>query len=248
VHGFCKITDLGILHFNFSSNNCSSKVYTCFGKVVVLVTQSTTKLGFIFWIFLRFYIEFTSFCYNTQRGEDSFCEWPLGTFQKITNRLLVCTKLPGTIWGFAMWSKGARGGATGRIPAMPAAGLAGEVASMEEGFTLARLVTGVWAEMSPASSHGGAGWRWSRAVPMPAMHGQRRMVRGRRGSRDIRGGVEVVGRQWNQAGGEAPRVPTMAEQQRSSLARTQCARPANACYLNRRGTLLKKSRPPRTSG
>jgi hypothetical protein len=59
-----------------------------------------------FWIFLRFYIEFTSFSYNTQRGEDSFCERPPGTFQKITDRPLVCTKLPGTTWGFAMWSKG----------------------------------------------------------------------------------------------------------------------------------------------
>jgi hypothetical protein len=54
----------------------------------------------------------------------------------------------------------------------------------------------------------------------------------------------VVGRQWSQAGGGAPRVPTMAERRRSSLARTQCARPANACYLNRRSTLVKKSRPP----
>jgi hypothetical protein len=70
---------------------------------------------------------------------------------------------------------------------------------------------------------------------------------GRRGSRDTRGGVEVVGRQWSQAGGEAPHVPTMAERRRSSLERTQCARPANACYLNRRGTLVKKSPPPRTS-
>jgi hypothetical protein len=30
----------------------------------------------------------------------------------------------------------------------------------------------------PASSHGGAGRRWPRAAQMPAMHGQRRMVRG----------------------------------------------------------------------
>jgi hypothetical protein len=57
----------------------------------------------------------------------------------------------------------------------------------------------------------------------------------------------VVGRQWSQVGGEAPCVPTMAERRHNSLARTQCARPANACYLNRRGTLVKKSQPPRTS-
>jgi hypothetical protein len=54
----------------------------------------------------------------------------------------------------------------------------------------------------------------------------------------------MVGRQWSQAGGGAPCVPTMAERRRNSLARTQCARPANACYLIRRGTLVKKSRPP----
>jgi hypothetical protein len=119
-----------------------------------------------------------------------------------------------------MWSKGQGARTAGRIPARPAAGLAGEVARVEEGFTLARLVTGVWAETSPASSLGRTGRRWPRAVPMPAMHGTRRMVRGRRGSRDAREGVEVVGRQWSQARGGAPRVPSMAERRRSSLART----------------------------
>jgi hypothetical protein len=48
MYGFCRITDLGKSHFNFSSKNCSSKVYTCFAKVVVLVTQSTAKLGLQF--------------------------------------------------------------------------------------------------------------------------------------------------------------------------------------------------------
>jgi hypothetical protein len=42
---FCRITDLGILHFYFSSKNCSSKVYTSLEKVVDLVTLSTTKSG-----------------------------------------------------------------------------------------------------------------------------------------------------------------------------------------------------------
>jgi hypothetical protein len=46
--GFCRITDLGILLFNFSSKNCSSKVYTYLGKVAVLVTQSSTKLDLQF--------------------------------------------------------------------------------------------------------------------------------------------------------------------------------------------------------
>jgi hypothetical protein len=50
------------------------------------------------------------------------------TFQKIIDRPLVCTKLPGTPLGFAMWSKGQRGGAAGEIPATSPAALAGEVA------------------------------------------------------------------------------------------------------------------------
>jgi hypothetical protein len=86
--------------------------------------------------------------------------------------------------------QGARGGAAGRIPARPAAGLAGEVARVEEGFTLARLVTGVWAETSPASSRGGGrGRRQCRRCT-----GREGWLGGRRGSRDAREGVEVVGR------------------------------------------------------
>jgi hypothetical protein len=43
MSGFCRNTDLGILLFNFSSKNYSSKVYTYLEKVVVLVTLSTKK-------------------------------------------------------------------------------------------------------------------------------------------------------------------------------------------------------------
>jgi hypothetical protein len=64
------------------------------------------------------------------------------------------------------------------IPVRPAAGLAGEVAGMEVGFAWAWLVAGIWAEQSPASFYSGAGWRWSRAAPMPTMPGRRRSVRG----------------------------------------------------------------------
>jgi hypothetical protein len=72
MYGFCRITYPGILHFNFSSKNCSSKVYTCFGKVAVLVTQSTTKLTLQFFLFfLRFYTIFQSCSYNTTHGEES---------------------------------------------------------------------------------------------------------------------------------------------------------------------------------
>jgi hypothetical protein len=51
MYRFCRNIDLGISHFNFSSKNQSSTVYTCFGKVVVLVTQSTKKLGLLFFDF-----------------------------------------------------------------------------------------------------------------------------------------------------------------------------------------------------
>jgi hypothetical protein len=77
-----------------------------------------------------------------------------------------------------MRSLGAMAGGGSQNPARGRPDLAGEVARMEEGFTLARFVTGVRAETSPASSRGGAGLRWPRAAPMLAMHGRRRMVRG----------------------------------------------------------------------
>jgi hypothetical protein len=46
--GFCRITDLDILLFIFSSKNYSSKVFTYLENVVVLVTQSRTKLSLLF--------------------------------------------------------------------------------------------------------------------------------------------------------------------------------------------------------
>jgi hypothetical protein len=48
MYGFCRNTNLGISHFNFSSKNYSSKVYTYFAENVDLVTQSTIKLGLQF--------------------------------------------------------------------------------------------------------------------------------------------------------------------------------------------------------
>jgi hypothetical protein len=54
---FCRITDLGILHFYFSSKNCSSKVYTSLEKVVGLVSLRTTKLGLQF-------LDFSVICYG----------------------------------------------------------------------------------------------------------------------------------------------------------------------------------------
>jgi hypothetical protein len=56
--GFCRITDLGILLFNFSSKNYSSKLYTYLAKVVVPVTLSTEKLSLLF---LNFFTIFNQF-------------------------------------------------------------------------------------------------------------------------------------------------------------------------------------------
>jgi hypothetical protein len=73
MYGFCRITDLGKPHYNFSSKNYSSKVYTCFVKVVVLVTQSTEKLDLQFLDFFTIlYGIYKSLAKHT-RGEESFC-------------------------------------------------------------------------------------------------------------------------------------------------------------------------------
>jgi hypothetical protein len=81
MYGFCRITDLGISHFNFSSKTYSSKVYTCFEKVLVLVTHSTTKLGLQF---LDFFCNFKRFFKVTakthKRGEIHFANRPLESF------------------------------------------------------------------------------------------------------------------------------------------------------------------------
>jgi hypothetical protein len=61
MYGFCRNIDLGILLFNFSSKNYSSKAYTYMKKVVFLVTQSTTKFSLPIFDFRRFYIDFTKY-------------------------------------------------------------------------------------------------------------------------------------------------------------------------------------------
>jgi hypothetical protein len=57
IYIFCRNIDLVILHFYFSSKNCSSKVYTSLEKVVDLVTLSTTKLSLQF-------LDFSVICYG----------------------------------------------------------------------------------------------------------------------------------------------------------------------------------------
>jgi hypothetical protein len=80
MYAFCRITDLGILHFYFSSKNCSSKVYTYLEKVVVLVTLSTTKLSLLLLEFSTILKQIYKFQLYHTKGEESFYEETLGTF------------------------------------------------------------------------------------------------------------------------------------------------------------------------
>jgi hypothetical protein len=48
MYGFGYTADLGKRVFYFSCKNKSSKVYTCFVEIVVLVTHSTAKLSLQF--------------------------------------------------------------------------------------------------------------------------------------------------------------------------------------------------------
>jgi hypothetical protein len=68
MYGLCRITDLGKSHFDFSSKNYSSKVYTCFVEFVGLVTQSTTKLGLQFSDFFCDLLQFYKFAAKAHQG------------------------------------------------------------------------------------------------------------------------------------------------------------------------------------
>jgi hypothetical protein len=72
MYRFCRITDLGKSYFNFSSKNYSSKVYTCFVKVVVLVIQSTAKLGLQFVDFCKILYGFYKPLDQREKLEESF--------------------------------------------------------------------------------------------------------------------------------------------------------------------------------
>jgi hypothetical protein len=75
-------------------------------KVVVLVSLSTAKLSLLFWIFLQFLIDFTSFSHNTQRRIESLCIWAPGNFK-------LFTKMPSVPpWSRRRWrARRRRGGA-----------------------------------------------------------------------------------------------------------------------------------------
>jgi hypothetical protein len=81
VYGFCRNIDLGILLFNFSSKNYSSKVYTYLEKLVVLVTQSTTKLSLPILDFSTSLYRFHKFQPTHKEGVESLCTQAPGTFK-----------------------------------------------------------------------------------------------------------------------------------------------------------------------
>jgi hypothetical protein len=81
IDKFCRITDLGKSHFNFSSKNYSSKVYTFFVEIVALVTKSAAKLGLQLFYFLQFYMDFTSCSQTQQRVKNHFARRPLESFE-----------------------------------------------------------------------------------------------------------------------------------------------------------------------
>jgi hypothetical protein len=81
MHGFCKITYLGISFFNFSRKNYSSNVYTCFEKVVAIVTQSMAKLGLQFLDFSVILYDFSKLQLKHTKGVESICTLALGTFK-----------------------------------------------------------------------------------------------------------------------------------------------------------------------
>jgi hypothetical protein len=82
MYEFCRITERGISHFNFSSKNCNSKVYTCLEIGVVLVTQSTAKLSLQFLDFSVILYDFSKLQVKHTKGEDTFCECPLENFKR----------------------------------------------------------------------------------------------------------------------------------------------------------------------
>jgi hypothetical protein len=124
---FCIITDLGILYFYFSSKNCSSKVYTSLGKVVVLVSLSTTKLSLQFSDFSVMLYDFSkSQLKHTKEGE-SFHECPPGKIRRFTTMPSLCAQTPEKKTCEEIESLALVGSGPHRNPARPAAEQVGEV-------------------------------------------------------------------------------------------------------------------------
>jgi hypothetical protein len=157
--GFVFTTDLGKLVFYFSCKIWSSKVYTCFVEVAVLVTQSTEKLVLQFLDFSTILYAFYKMLPKHTRGKDSFREKAPGKIWMLTDMPFVCAKGPGITWVLAMWPLGQGGGAAGRNPATSPTVLVGEAAGEGLGFTRARFGCLLAAESRPLATFGGAGRR-----------------------------------------------------------------------------------------
>jgi hypothetical protein len=160
MYGFCRITDLGISHFNFSSKHYSSKVYTYFEKVVVLVTHSTTTLGLQFLNFYVILYDFSKLQLKHTKGVRFISEtdpWKV---------LGVQSYAPGSQlhpWKEVRVSNVVQGqgdGAAGRIPVTSPAALAGEVAREGLGVARERFECLHTAGRGPAGGLGGDRRRW----------------------------------------------------------------------------------------
>jgi hypothetical protein len=140
--GFCRIIYLGTLLFNFSSKNYSSKVYTYLEKVVVLVTQSTTKLSLPFLDFSTILYQFYKFQPTHKGWVESLCTQAPGSFKSSQ----VCPRFP------TLCPDGGGALAGGEVRLGEANKRAGSVI----GLTLDRLVVKVRPGRSPASGGNGA--------------------------------------------------------------------------------------------
>jgi hypothetical protein len=94
MKGFCRNIDLGISDFNFSSKNYNSKVYTCLENVVVLVTQSTTKLSMQFLDFSTILYRIYKFLLKRLRRVESICTLAPGTLNVRNYTLAFNTQAP----------------------------------------------------------------------------------------------------------------------------------------------------------
>jgi hypothetical protein len=142
LYGFCRNIDLGVLLFNLSSKNYSSKVYTYFGKVVVLVTHNTTKLGLQFFYFSTILSRIYKILLKLTKGVESICTQAPGTFESSQ----MCPRFPTPYHD----GGGALDGGEVRL------GEANKRAGSAIGLTRDGLAAKTRPEMPPASGGGGA--------------------------------------------------------------------------------------------
>jgi hypothetical protein len=94
------------------------------------------------------------------KGEETFCVWPPGKFQKITDRPSLCAQTHEKKTCEAIGSLWLRGGAALWIPARPAARLAGGAGENVQELTTGPMVAEIGVETAPVMGLGG-GLRWA---------------------------------------------------------------------------------------